>query len=351
MNLTETQLKKLPTPDKDTLIGLGDSLFLRHRTTGRKTFIIRKKVGNKMTVTTLGDWPQWSIQRARAAALAPKQPLAERISFGDAADRFCEEMIEARYRGRPVETCAFFVRDAAKLYPIPLQKITRAHLVEVVKEKAKTAPNSARKMLAIFKQWSKWAVLHELMPADPLSVCTVGNLGLEQYQPRERTLTAEEIKRVLTDEGRFWALMRFLLATGCRIGEALAMDDAEVEGKVWTIPKERTKNGKGHVLWLTDYTEKQRAAGWPRIAYTSVWKWANDLDNPIDWNFHDLRRTAATLMREAGVSVEDVETVLNHSPGRLVQVYQRQDKLPVIRSALEKLESALKQCETPVEPN
>jgi integrase len=339
MTLTETQLKKLPPPEKDTLTGLGDSLFLRHRTTGRKTFIIRRKVAGRMTVTTVGDWPDWSIQRARAAALAPTKPLAERITFGEAAGRFCTEMIEARYRSKPEETCAFFVRDAASLYSTPLQKITRAQLIGLVTKKAATAPNSARKMLTVYKQWSKWAVLHDLLPADPLSVVTVGNLGIEQYKPRDRTLATEEIKRVLSAEGRFWPLMRFLLATGCRIGEALSFDDEQLDGDVWTIPI--TKNGKSHSLWLTAYANEQRASGWPRICYESVWKWANELDEPVDWNFHDLRRTAATLMREAGVSVEDVETVLNHSPGRLVQVYQRHDTMPAIRAALEKLEQAL----------
>lgn len=340
MTLTETQIKKLPTPDKDALVGLGDSLFLRHRTTGRKTFIIRRKVAGKMNVTTLGDWPQWSIQRARAAALTPSQPLAERITFGEAADRFCEEMIEARYRSKPAETCAFFVRDAASLYTTPLQKITRAQLVGLIMEKAKTAPNSARKMLAIYKQWSKWAVSHELMVADPLSGVTVGNLGIEQYKPRDRILTPDEVRRVLTAEGRFWPLMRFLLATGCRIGEALDWNGDQVDGNVWTIPV--TKNGKPHSLWLTEYAKEQRAAGWQRIVYESVHKWARDLDDSPEWNFHDLRRTAATLMREAGVSIEDVETVLNHSPGRLVQVYQRQDRMPAIRAALEKLEQIIK---------
>lgn len=339
MNLTETQIRKLAKPEKDSLTSLGDSLFLRHRTTGRKTFIIRKRVAGRMSVTTLGDWPEWTIQRARAAALAPSKPLAERITFGEAATRFCEEMIEARYRSRPEETCAYFVRDGANLFTTPLQKITKAHLVDRIKEKAKTAPNSARKMLAIYKQWSKWVVLHDLMPADLLSVVTVRNLGLEPYEPRDRVLTEEEIKRVLIAEGRFWPLMRFLLATGCRIGEALQMADDQLVGNIWTIPT--TKNGKPHSIWLTNYALKQRAAGWPRIVYESVHKWARDMDDSPDWNFHDLRRTAATLMREAGVLREDVEAVLNHSPGKLVQVYQRQDKIPVIRAALEVLESVL----------
>lgn len=335
--MTESELKKLTTPAKDTMTGLGDYLFLRHRTTGRKTFIIRRKVGAKMTSTTLGDWPEWTIQRAKAEACKPTVPLAERITFGDAATRFCTEMIEARYRGKAVETCAFFVRDAAELYPVQLARITRQQLIALIVRKHATAPNSARKMLAIYKQFTRWAVLHELMPVDILSVVTVGNLGLQPYQPRDRILTTFELTEVLTAEGRWWPLMRFCLATGCRIGEALQMTPEQVTGDVWTIPE--TKNGKPHSLWLTDFAKQQIEAGWPQLCYEMVWKWSNDIG--LDWNFHDLRRTAATLMRAANVSVEAVETVLNHSPGRLVQVYQRHDKLPVIKAALLVLENEL----------
>ena len=134
-------------------------------------------------------------------------------------------------------------------------------------------------------------------------------------------------------------LMRFILATGVRIGEALQMIDDQVDGNLWVIPL--TKNGKPHSIWLTDFALAQRAAGWPNICYESVWKWANELEPALEWNFHDLRRTAATLMRQSGVSIEDVEAVLNHSPGRLVQTYQRHDKIPAIKGALEKLELAI----------
>jgi hypothetical protein len=61
----------------DKLHGLGDHLFLRQRATGRKTFIIRRKVGAKMTSTTLGDWPEWTLQRAKAAATVQAQAMRQ----------------------------------------------------------------------------------------------------------------------------------------------------------------------------------------------------------------------------------------------------------------------------------
>jgi len=109
--LTETQIKRLVPTEKDQLFSLGDCLYLRFRPTGRKTFIIRRRYGAKMTSTTIGDWPEWTIQRARAKALAPDKPLAERITFGVAAGRFIEEMLEARYRGDTTRSAANRFRE------------------------------------------------------------------------------------------------------------------------------------------------------------------------------------------------------------------------------------------------
>jgi integrase len=337
--LTETQLKRLPAPGKDQLVGLGDCLYLRIRTTGRKTFIIRRRVGDKMTSTTVGDWPQWSIQRARAAALAPTKVLAERIRFGEAAGRFIEDMLEARYRGDTTKYAASFTRDAAGLYSTPLHRITRAQLVDLVTKKAATSPSAARKQLVMYKKFTKWAALHELIAGDILSPVTAGGIGLADAGARDRVLTDDEIKFVLRGEGKWWPLMRLCLTTAARVGEAMQIDDDQIDGNLWTLPI--TKNGKPHSLWLTNLAKQQIAGGWSRVHYATINRWLSE-DVGVTWRPHDLRRTGATLMRSAGVSVEDVETVLNHSPGRLVQVYQRHDNMPAIRSALEKLEQALK---------
>lgn len=338
--LTETQLKRLPTPDKDQLIGLGDCLYLRIRTTGRKTFIIRRRVGDKMTSTTVGDWPQWSIQRARAAALAPTKVLAERVRFGEAAGRFIEDMLESRYRGDTTKYAASFTRDAAGLYSTPLHRITRGQLVDLVTKKATTSPSAARKQLVMYKKFTKWAALHELIPGDILGPVSAGGIGLEDAGARDRVLSVEELKQVMTGEGRWWPLMRLCLTTAVRIGEAMQVDAGEqVSGNVWTLPI--TKNGKPHSVWLTELAKQQIASGWPRVHYATINRWLSEDDVNVTWRPHDLRRTAATLMRGAGVSIEDVEAVLNHSPGKLVQVYQRHDPLPAIRAALEKLEQVL----------
>ena len=336
--LTETDIKRLATPEKDQLYGFGDCLYLRHRPSGKKTFILRRKVGNKMTSTTLGDWPQWTIQRARASALAPSQPLAEKLRFGEAAGRFIEQMLEARYRGDTTRYAASFTRDAASLYATPLHRVTLADLVSLVQKKAVTSPSAARKQLVMYKKFTKWAALHQLIPHDILSPVSAKGIGLAAEEARERVLTADEIKQVINGEGKWWPLLRLVLTTGTRIGEAMQIKSGQINGNAWTMPI--TKNGKPHSIWLTTLAMEQVAAGWPRVHYATINRWLSEQVG-VTWRPHDVRRTAATLMREAGVTIEDVESVLNHSPGKLVQIYQRHDRLPAIRGALEKLENAL----------
>jgi integrase len=64
----------------------------------------------------------------------------------------------------------------------------------------------------------------------------------------------------------------------------------------------------------------------------------------IDFHGHDLRRTAATYMGEAGVPREHISLVLNHVDGgsRATKVYDRYSRDNEKRLALERWERRLK---------
>jgi integrase len=337
---TEAAIRALTAPDRDVVIPMGDCLHLRVRRSGKKTFLIRRRVGGKWQVTTLGDWPQWSLQRARAAALAPSEQPAVKLTFGKSTEAFCKEVIEAKYRTEEgaKEAARYFTRDGVRLTSIRLANLTRGQLIDAIKAKSKTAANGSRKMLALYKQWSKWAVLHDHMTTDLLGVVTVSNIGLPVAKSRERVLTPDELKWVMTGDTADHPILRFCLATACRVGEALAMSPEQVDSSVWTIPV--TKNGRPHRVWLTDFAKRQLPL--PKAVYISLHGRLRRAG--VEWNLHDLRRTAATTMRAAGVSVEDVEAVLNHTPrgGLLIRTYQRHDPMPAVQRALEALEVALK---------
>lgn len=196
---------------------------------------------------------------------------------------------------------------------------------------------------------------------------------------RDRTLAPDEI-------GAFWRnldtikidrmtriALRLLLATGQRAGEVLGarVEELSLDGEapVWTIPAERAKNGRTHALPLSPLAaglfrealaigaEKRQDSGFvfpslsrARLGGVKI----NATDGTVtahamrrNWQAlglaspatpHDLRRTAATHMIEAGTDPLVVESVLNHVSGLrggVAGVYNRAKLSEPMRRALD----------------
>ena len=67
-DITEKSIKCLEVRDKDYMVGLGNTLWLMIRKTGRKTFIIKRKDA----VITLGDFPIITLKAAREQVFLQK---------------------------------------------------------------------------------------------------------------------------------------------------------------------------------------------------------------------------------------------------------------------------------------
>jgi hypothetical protein len=63
--LSERKIRDMRAGQKDRWHGDGDGLWLRSRSAGSKTFLLRKKRAGKTMIETLGEWPHLSLQRAR----------------------------------------------------------------------------------------------------------------------------------------------------------------------------------------------------------------------------------------------------------------------------------------------
>lgn len=337
--LTDTAIRKLPTPDRDQLISDGGrlGLYLRLRATGKKTWVIRRRVDGEWRVRTLGDFPWLTTRAARAAASTHEAPL-KALTFEEASTKFCNEVVRPRYRHAPEETCAYFSRDCKVWQHRRLDRIARRDLVNLVRDRAKTRPRAATKLLAILRQFFQWAAVGEMIPVDPSAGLTPRVLTLPVSAPRERVLTDQEIRELWAlPADPYGRLLQFTLLTGCRIGEAQGFAVEQLTDGVWRIPM--TKNGRPHSLPLAPLALELALAGWPARQYKSLYSYIQGLE--VTWRVHDLRRTAATRMREADVSIEVIEAVLNHAPPRLVRTYQRPNLLPAMRAALVKLEESI----------
>ncbi len=154
-----------------------------------------------------------------------------------------------------------------------------------------------------------------------------------------------------------------MLSTACRIGELCKAEWSHInldEG-IWRIPKENSKNGKPHNIYLSGFAkekfkaleETKTSQRWiypnrdnsNHISEKSITKQVGDRQlakgkEPIQkrslqsnalsleggkWTPHDLRRTAATIMGGLGVSRDVIERCLNHiESNRMVRSYQLQ---------------------------
>lgn len=193
------------------------------------------------------------------------------------------------------------------------------------------------------------------------------------------------------------------LSTLCRIGELLKSEWAHVDMKagIWRIPKENTKqtNAKqqDHIVYMNAFARKQfqelkdlqgdKASRWcfparnakktlaegdTHVCVKSVSKQIGDRqtmfkerkalknrtnDNTLvlskgtngEWTPHDMRRTGATMMQRAGVSLEIIDRCQNHVLGgsKVRRAYLHHDYAPEKRAAWDllgqQIENALNQ--------
>lgn len=339
--LTDAAIKRLPPVTAEKLVPVGGSLYLKRRPNGRQSWVLRTRIGGKWQIRQLGDWPTVPIHLARQRADAERRdtgPADAGGSVGHALAEFKINYIGTRYRREDSkkEAGAMLGKALAGIAGRSIATLRRADLIVAI-DRVRDRPNTATKTLALLKQFTGWAAARDLIEADPLSGVRASKLGLKAYAPRERTLTTAELRELWKRTDADAHVLRFCALTACRIGEALQWTPGQMVGDVWTIPD--TKNGTTHTLPLPAAALALLPLPDPRPAYTSLVGRLKEAG--ITWRPHDIRRTAATMMRAAGVPVLDIEATLNHAPPRLVRVYQRHDPLDEKRAALVALASAV----------
>ena len=344
---------------------------------GRKAFQVLTRINGKLQRFTLGGYPRLALADARDQAeriikdalkgISPKEREAEERRKVHAAKLNTFAAVTAAFmadHAKDLRTKSEMQRIInADLLPVwgnkPIGSITRADCKTLIREKARTAPIAANRLLSLISKIFSWALDEEIIEASP--AVRLKRPAMEQE--RERSLTTDEIHTLwpaLTALGYpFGHGLKFLLITGQRRGEVSGMKWSEIDGDGWLIPGARAKSMQGHrvplstiALELLDQT--------PRIGdyvFTSgrgpgpLDGWENAkrrvdsfLKKPIEsWRIHDLRRTMATQMRSLGVDRLVVSKLLNHSEAGVTKTYDRYAADPEKAAAMERWSDRLKE--------
>lgn len=354
-------------------------LRIRVGASGARTFVLRKTVAGRYRNITLGRYcERFGLAEARKKARQlisdielDADPLASlpaprrRVPVTPTIRSLWPDYKAAKSHLRKIkEVERVFERHILPAFgERAADKITRGEITRFIDDIARTAPVMARNVLGYLSAFYSWALprLDEL-PGNPCR-----DAGRPPApKPRERVLSEREIGalwRVLDREKKpFGPAIKLLLLTGQRRNEVFDADRREfdLEAKLWTIPRERAKNGTTHLVPLspaavaivkdllgTEKSDKLLPArgNWDaspsgfskvmaRIRDTLEVELKQDVPH---WTLHDLRRTMATGLQRLGVRLEVTEAALNHLSGSrsgIVGVYQRHNYFDEKRAAL-----------------
>jgi integrase len=247
------------------------------------------------------------------------------------------------------------------LHPLAVSAVTRADVATCIrtiarKHSGSTAAAARRALSAFFA----WAIADGLLGngANPVD----GSHRPDDPKPRDRVLSDAELVAVWNacDGGTdFERIIRLLILLGSRRAEVGGMCWSELDFDLgaWMLPKERSKNGRGHTVPLSPAalalikavprTTRDHLFGDRAGAGFTGWYGAKaELDRRLAgtvkaWRIHDLRRSVATKMADIGVEPHHVEAALNHFSGHrrgVAGIYNRSSYERAVKAALARWE-------------
>jgi integrase len=359
-------------------------LRLRIGASGVKTYILRKRQGEKIVNLTLGrHGPRFGLADARRQArdilvdADAGKPIATRTSPATKAQLV--DSVLAVFKQFDTQHISL-LRSAAEIRRIfsryilpvlgarPVSGLTRRDVIQLVDKVVyadpnKPTPNQGKAVFAQLSSFLSWCVAKDLVAANPCHGVRKPVIRVA----RDRILADDELAAVwhaATQDGYpFGTAVQLLILTGARRSEVFEAPWREFDlvERLWTIPSQRAKNGvacgiplseavflilhllstrnAGGLLFPADGNSINPASGISK-AHARIARVATEkLGRPMDhWTLHDLRRTVATGLQRLGVRLEVIEAILNHVSGSragIVGTYQRHQFGPEKRTALD----------------
>lgn len=357
--LTNTEVLRSKAIDKDLTLHDGDGLFMVVKTTGKKLWRFRyqRPATKQRTMMGLGAFPALSLADARRLRADYLSLLANGIDPQTQAEQVTEQQQIALDSIFSTVAANWFVLKQASVTPdyakdiwrslekdvfpaigeIPVQEIKARKLVEALEPiKARGALETVRRLVQRINEIMIYAVNTGLIDANPAS-----GIGMAFEKPKKQhmpTLRPEELPKLMRSlvmanlsvptrcliEWQLLTLVRPSEASGARWVEI------DLDAKLWTIPAERMKAKREHVVPLSPQALEILEVMKPISAHREhVFPSRNDPKQPMNSQTanaalkrigyggklvaHGLRSIASTALNEAGHNADVIESALAHS--------------------------------------
>jgi len=366
--LVRRTIGKAPTPDVMNGAPLPEGLYWPAEA--------RKLARDRLADMAAGQDPGV----VRVAQRAPKAAEQDPNSFKAVAEAYLADRLKGggyHLASRPELERKLKV-DLAAWHDRPIAEIKRRDINELIRDKAQESPVAANRLLSFVKRVFRWAMEVDRLEADPAAAVPkpAEEEGRTRFlDPDEIRLVWRACDKLGDPAGR---LFKLALVTAQRRGEVAGLRRSELgaleykstdpktgrqivrKGEAWLLPAARTKRRVEHTVPLSPLamhliegapklympTEAggegalfdhvlasgargdQPVTGWSRfkdrldeLIGREIAKEAEAEYDPAkhalpEWNIHDLRATALTLMeKELGVPRPVTSRIANHAEG------------------------------------
>ncbi|EDV2567740.1 TPA: integrase domain-containing protein [Salmonella enterica] len=358
-SLTNTEVLRAKALEKDLTLHDGDGLFLIVKTSGKKLWRFRyqRPATKQRTMMGLGAFPALSLADARGlradylallangidpqiqAEVAEEQ---QQIALDSIFSTVAANWFKLKSKSVTPDYAKDIWRSLEKdVFPaigeIPVQQIKARTLIEALEPiKARGALETVRRLVQRINEIMIYAVNTGLIDANPAS-----GIGMAFEKPKKQnmpTLRPEELPKLMHSlvmsnlsvstccfiEWQLLTLVRPSEASGARWAEI------DLDTKLWTIPAERMKAKREHIVLLSPQALEILDVMKPISAHREhVFPSRNDPKQAMNSQTanaalkrigfggklvaHGLRSIASTAMNEAGFSPDIIEVALAHS--------------------------------------
>ena len=357
IKFSHRSIEKLPIPEecgKSSGVEYTDlgqqGLKLSVYKSGHKFFRHRFTVGGKKVSMTIGEFPTMTVEQAREKVRQNRQKILEgedprhQSAVGITMQEFVDEFYapfaqKQRKSWRDVEN-----RLNKRVLPvfgsIPLRQIVKPQIVRFHLELQEVSGTTANRYLALISSIMNKAVEWGHLENNPAR----GIRKAKESGARTRVLSPDELGRfskvlqAQIDQPQARAIF-LLIVLGLRKMEVLSMrwEHVNLEQRILHLPD--TKSGKPRDVVLNSsavellqvmFKKRTRKQQW---VFSSNSKQGHLLEVRRTFSallaeakienlrLHDLRRTFASNLVNAGVSVYEVRDLLGHSDVKTTQIY------------------------------
>ncbi|EGM8158933.1 TPA: tyrosine-type recombinase/integrase [Escherichia coli] len=366
--LSHVEVKNAKPKDKDYSLHDGFGLLLYVSRKGCKTWRFRYQHPDtkKRQTLTIGRYPDYSIAEAREERDKARKLLSRGVDPNESKRKAKSERIMLRsqtfekitnnwfelyLKGRRRENTVKTVSRVIKVYIIPdfggwtIYDIRADNVLSVIRKYDET-PAQQRKIVQVMRLVMDYAVnagivqfnplsrIHKALP--PMEEKSFKSLAIERLPAFLNWLESESCHPSIT-----YGLL-FMMLTMTRPNEALGAkwSELDVDRKLWTIPAERMKGKREHIIPLSlqavevimrmrkikqsEYVFYGAHSVAKAITRDAIVSRVNKSEFAKEMTVHGFRSMWSTLLNEEGFNPDVIEAALAHKSGNTVRdIYNR----------------------------